>query len=312
MSAGDGITDLCADGAPDPLAPPDEYAAAHALFQLRFADDWGCESCGHRRCTQLRSRPRIFCCNRCDHPFSVTAGTTLHRCRVPLVKVFAAARLLCRPGVSISARALAKALGLGLETAWSLGHRLRAGFLDAPPARLSSEVAMTSPSIPQRLPKGERSRSPLGERVRFVLLADRSRRVAAVAGHPDDAGLRRFLDRHADIDQPEPGAVRLTYDPTTIGRDTHVALSDRWLPLYLAAVVGWQNAGLDGKDPAALTLRLALSLRGHPFARLRPRRPRLRHRTARELEAARDRVHAWDDDVRCAPVPESEPPPAPA
>src|SRR5262249_36517577 len=111
------------------MSPKDEYSAAELLFYLRFGGDWTC-ACGHRRCTHLRTRPRLFECNACGRTISVTAGTSLHGCRVPLMKVAEAARLLSIPDGSISARSLARRLGVCVETAWSLAHRLRIGFLD--------------------------------------------------------------------------------------------------------------------------------------------------------------------------------------
>lgn len=299
----------CAPGEPGEERVDDEYTAARLLFRLRFGDDWGCAGCGHPRWTQLRVRPRIFECNRCGHPLSVTADTALHRCRVPLTKVLVAARLLSRPGVSISARSLAKVLDVGLETAWSLGHRLRTGFLAAPAARLTDETVWWFPFVPGRLPRGERSRSPLGERVGFVVLADRSRHLAVETGRPDEAGLRRFLDRHTDGRLPAPGPVRLVYDPTHIGTFTHFGVSDRWLPLYVAAIAGWQNAAVDGWRPDEVTLRTALRCRTRPFAKVRPHRPRFPPRPHHLVEAERLRVDTWDHPAPCTTAAEAADPP---
>lgn len=291
--------DGCTAGEPAPEDPPDEVRAAKALFRLRFGQGWGCERCGHVRCTQLKTRPRVFTCNRCRHPFTVTAGTAFHRCRLPLVQVFAAARLLCRPR-SISARALAAALGVGVETAWSLGHRLRSGFLDAPDVSLDGDdLIVTQTSFARRPSRGEPKPSR-HDRARFVLLWNQSRRVVGLAGWPDPAGVRRFVDRHSRAERPAAAPMPMAGHPAVIGDGTHRGVSTRWLPMYVASIVGWTNGALDGRDPVALTLERGLRCRRYPFARLRPRPPLpLPPRD----DAAVARVLEWEGPTRCGPVP---------
>ena len=72
----------------------------------------------------------MFKCKACRHQTSVTAGTVLHRTRVPLTLWFGAAYLVSTHTPGISARQLQRQLGLSrYETAWTLLQRLRAAMV---------------------------------------------------------------------------------------------------------------------------------------------------------------------------------------
>lgn len=250
----------------------DEYAAAELLHHLRYPGGWGCDACGHPRCTHLRTRPRQFACNGCGAVTSVTAGTSLHRCRLPLVVVVRAAVLLVRPGRSVSARALARELGVTLETAWSLAHRLRAGFLAAPPVPLGREVVLSRMGFRWRPHGGEQPRQ---QRVlaRFTAVWDSDGRVGVVTGESERHADRRLLDAHADVARTLVVPFRFWQDPWCAGRHTHRGVSERWLAFYVHAMAGWHNEALAGGCAATRTLRATLACARHPFARLRPHPP---------------------------------------
>ncbi len=277
--------------------PEDEYSAALILFRLRYQHGWGCEECGHLRWTHLRARPRIFECNRCGRGHSVTAGTALHRCRIPLVKVVAAARLLCRAGVSVSARSLARILDLGVEAAWMLGHRLRAGFLDAPAVRLDVDVVLSYEWFRRRKERGEKRGGVQRPLAWFTVLWDWSHRAAGATGSLDRFEARRFLDRHTDAATPICGQLMFT-DPRRIGNSTHRGVSERWLSLYVAAIFAWRNARIDGRDPPSVALALALRCDRYPFRRLRPKLPYVRPSdAASEARAAAHLRRLWQTSV---------------
>lgn len=277
--------------------PADEYAAAQILFRLRFPNGWGCAECGHLKWTHLRSRPRIFECNRCGRAHSVTAGTALHRCRIPLVKVVAAARLLCRAGVSVSARALARILDLGVEAAWMLGHRLRAGFLDATPVRLDDDVVLSYEWFRRRKERGERRGGVQRPLAWFSVLWDWSHRAAGATGSLDPFEARRFVDRHTAAATPIWGPLMFT-DPDRIGNRTHRGVSERWLSMYVAAIFAWRNARIDGRDPPSVALQAALRCDRFPFRRLRPMLPYRRPTdAASEAHAAAHHQRLWRTSV---------------
>src|SRR5688572_24102904 len=103
--------------------PTDEAACARWLFQLRWNGRFTCDRCGCTKASQLPSRVRVWSCHARRHHHSVTAGTTLHGCKVSLEKIRLAAELMARPE-SISGRALERVLKISHEAAWSLLQRL--------------------------------------------------------------------------------------------------------------------------------------------------------------------------------------------
>lgn len=251
------------------LLPSDEYSAAELLSSIRWPDGMVCPHCGNAKHSHLRSRPRVFVCTRCQRHQSVTAGTPLTRCRVPLCKVFRAAWLLTRPR-SISARRLHLVLDVAYETAWSLCHRLRSGPV-VDDVRLDAFVSMSELRLTRRPPY----RRPWdGPPLRLTLMWDSVGRFVALPGHPEPHAVRRALDQHSDaetapVHRVPPMSVAQIY--RYIFEDTHRAVSDRWMPLYAAAVACWERARRSGEDPLKAMLAATLARTTHPFRRLRPR-----------------------------------------
>jgi transposase-like protein len=103
----------------------DERKWADVLAELRWPNGFHCEQCD--RVTPYwrhGTRPRTFICAVCRTSRSVTAGTLLHRTRLPLRYWFVAAAFLAEDG-GISARSLAAELVVHVESAWQLAQRLR-------------------------------------------------------------------------------------------------------------------------------------------------------------------------------------------
>lgn len=64
-------------------------------------------------------------CNGCRKSFSATIGTIFHDTRLPLQKWFLAIALILNAKKGISSRQLARDIDVHVETAWSMGHRIR-------------------------------------------------------------------------------------------------------------------------------------------------------------------------------------------
>lgn len=64
-------------------------------------------------------------CRGCRRQFSVTAGTIMHRTRLPLRYWFVAIYLMCQSKKGMSAHQLHRMLGVQYKTAWFLCHRIR-------------------------------------------------------------------------------------------------------------------------------------------------------------------------------------------
>ena len=84
----------------------DEESCAAFLFKQRWPDGFVCPGCGKRRMVGLKSRPRLHECLDCGRQTSVTAGTTLHRSKLPLTTWFWAAHLMATHSNGMSARQL--------------------------------------------------------------------------------------------------------------------------------------------------------------------------------------------------------------
>jgi transposase-like protein len=105
-----------------------EEACEAVLFRWRWPDGFRCPRCGGEEATRLATR-RQYQCKSCRHQVSITAGTAMHKTKLPLLVWFWAIFLVARHKKSISALQLQSDLGLGsYKTAWLLLHKIRACF----------------------------------------------------------------------------------------------------------------------------------------------------------------------------------------
>jgi transposase-like protein len=110
------------------------------LLACRWPDGYRCPRCAHAEAYQLGARD-LFQCRSCRHQVSVTAGTVLHRTRVPLQLWFAAAYLVTTHTPGFSAVQLQRQLGLArYETAWTMLQKLRRAMLRPERDRLSGTL----------------------------------------------------------------------------------------------------------------------------------------------------------------------------
>ena len=105
---------------------PDEAHCAAFLFERRWPDGFVCPGCGARRAAALRSRAYTFECLDCGRQTSITAGTAMHRSKLPLTTWFWAAHLMATHSNGMSARQFEDQLGLTYKTAWLLTQKLGA------------------------------------------------------------------------------------------------------------------------------------------------------------------------------------------
>ena len=85
---------------------PDEAGCAAFLFKRRWPDGFVCPSCGGNRAAALKSWAYTFECYGCGRQTSITAGTAMHRTRLPLTAWFWAAHLMATHSNGMSARQL--------------------------------------------------------------------------------------------------------------------------------------------------------------------------------------------------------------
>jgi hypothetical protein len=130
---------------------PDEASCALLLFKLRWPDGFSCPGCGGARSCLLRSRAYTHECVDCGRQTSVTAGTIMHRTKLPLTTWFWAAHLMATHSNGMSAQQLMGQLGLGsYKTAWLLGQKLRRSMVDPSRDRLEGVVEVDQTEMPLR------------------------------------------------------------------------------------------------------------------------------------------------------------------
>ncbi|MCA1681928.1 MAG: IS1595 family transposase, partial [Actinobacteria bacterium] len=87
------------------------------------------------------TRRHLWICTACGRQTSITAGTVMHKTRLPLRTWFWAAYLVSTFHPGISAKQLQRQLGIGChETAWAMLHKLRAAMVAPERELLKNEV----------------------------------------------------------------------------------------------------------------------------------------------------------------------------
>ena len=119
---------------------PDEEACRAYLFASRWPGGFLCPACGGGE-VGVEQRRRLWQCRGCGRQTSVTAGTVMHKTRLPLTLWFWAAYLVVTHGPGISALQLQRQLGISrYETAWTILHKLRRAMVAPEREPLAGEV----------------------------------------------------------------------------------------------------------------------------------------------------------------------------
>ena len=91
---------------------PDEASCAAFLSERRWPEGFVCPGCGEQRAAALKSRAYTYECLDCGRQTSATAGTVMHRSKLPLTTWFWAAHLMATHSNGMSARQLEDQLGV--------------------------------------------------------------------------------------------------------------------------------------------------------------------------------------------------------
>src|ERR1039457_215579 len=116
----------------------DEQAAYAYVESWLWPTGPVCPHCGNCDATRIRklagssTRPGLRKCNECRKQFTVKIGTIFEDSHAPLRLWLQAIYLMCSSKKGISTRQLQRTLGVGMKTAWHMGHRIR--FAMAPAA----------------------------------------------------------------------------------------------------------------------------------------------------------------------------------
>lgn len=206
----------------------DEDCEAY-LAECRWPDGFRCPACDGERTWALPAR-RLRECADCGRQTSTTAGTVLHRTRLPLRVWFWAAYLMVVDSRGISARGLQRQLGLTrYETAWMLLHKLRRATVDLNRGLLRGDVEVDEAWVGGYQPGGT-GRKRVGRNAALVVLA-----VEVRNGHPERLRARLVPDDGAGslvgfvCEVVEPGSTIITdgwpgYLPLTAAGYEHIRI----------------------------------------------------------------------------------------
>src|SRR6266851_7859344 len=123
----------------------DEAACRLYLARSRWPGGFQCPRCQQGEALELPTR-LLWRRRACRHDTSVTAGTVLHRTRVPLTQWFWAAYLVATQTPGFSALQLQRQLGIRrYETTWAMLQKLRRAMVrpDREPLKERVEVDET-------------------------------------------------------------------------------------------------------------------------------------------------------------------------
>jgi transposase-like protein len=98
----------------------------------------------------LKSRAHTYECLDCGRQTSITAGTVVHRSKLPMSMWFWAAHLMATHSNGMSALQLAAQLGVTYKTAWLLTQKLRRSMVDPDRTLLEGVVEVDQTEIPFR------------------------------------------------------------------------------------------------------------------------------------------------------------------
>lgn len=130
---------------------PDEARCAQFLYDQRWPNGFVCPGCGGTRGHLLKSRAYTYECVACGKQTSVSAGTMMHRTKLPLTAWFWAAHLMATHSNGMSAQQLMGQLGLGsYKTAWLLAQKLRRSMVDPEREKLNGVVEIDQAEMPFR------------------------------------------------------------------------------------------------------------------------------------------------------------------
>ena len=103
---------------------PTEEACEEHLFKVRWPEGFICPNCQSMRFYKVQTRG-LYQCTSCRRQTSVTAGTVIHKSKMPLQIWFWAIYLCVTDKRGRSALSLSRHVGVSYPTAWLMLHKIR-------------------------------------------------------------------------------------------------------------------------------------------------------------------------------------------
>lgn len=118
----------------------EESTCKELLALQRWAGAPVCPHCDSKKAPYITKVGYKCSDNKCYKKFSVTVGTIFHNSKIPLRLWFAAIYLCTAHKKGVSARQLARDLGVNKDTAWFMLHRVREMLKDKAPQMLTGII----------------------------------------------------------------------------------------------------------------------------------------------------------------------------
>jgi len=132
------------------------------MIESRWPDGYHCPRCGYAEYYWKKER-KLLQCKQCGYQASVTAGTVMHRSKMPLRAWFNAAYLVTTYTPGMSALQFQRQLGeSSYKTAFNMLHKLRAGMVREGRDRLNGLVEVDETYIGGERP-GKTGRGAAGK-----------------------------------------------------------------------------------------------------------------------------------------------------
>lgn len=183
--------------------------AAYAFVEARLWPEGPvCPHCGGvERISKMQgksTRIGTYKCYQCRKPFTVKIGTIFEDSHLKLHMWLQAIHLLCASKKGMSARQLQRMLGVGMKTAWFLGHRIREAMkqqhgLFTPPIGGAGKVVEADETFIGRK-STTKAFKPISEKMAVLSLVERggsvrSFHVANVKANTLHTIIARHIDR---------------------------------------------------------------------------------------------------------------------
>lgn len=111
---------------------PDERSAVEYFTNRRWPDGPSCPKCGTFDIYDSNANRRLplLKCRDCGTQFTVTSGTVMENTKLPLRQWLFAFHIIGASKKGLSARQLARMMGITVKSAWHLAHRIRKTMKD--------------------------------------------------------------------------------------------------------------------------------------------------------------------------------------
>jgi len=188
----------------------DETAAYEHVEALLWPSGPVCPHCGNCAADKIgrlngkTSRPGLRKCYECLKTFTVKMGSIFEDSHAPLHLWLQAIHLMCSSKKGISTRQLQRTLGVGMKTAWFMGHRIRFAMAPAKDAGQIGGAGKSVEADETYLSKSPKTRKPAGTPLNakpapmVFALVERGGNVRSM--YLDDKNVRNALFEHLHDD----------------------------------------------------------------------------------------------------------------